>query len=72
MKSCPLQGFHVPEFVIRGIKYSDYETVQSNISIVDGDLGQRRVWIKLKSQPGYAIKVLFEFCGEKTALKKSS
>ncbi|XP_055298767.1 uncharacterized protein LOC129566663 [Sitodiplosis mosellana] len=57
-------GFHRPDFVIRGIRYSDYETVPSNVTIVKGNLGRRRVWIKIRSQPGLAIKVLFEFCGE--------
>lgn len=54
-----------PEFIIRGIKYSDYETIPSNVTFVDGELGDKRVWIKLQSQKGYAIKVLFEFCGER-------
>lgn len=53
-----------PNFIIKGIQYSDYETVPSNVKIVDGEMGKKRVWIKIQSQPGYAIKVLFEFCGE--------
>ncbi|XP_031624865.1 uncharacterized protein LOC116341752 [Contarinia nasturtii] len=59
-------GINEPNFVIKGIKYSDYESVQSNVTIVDGEMGKKRIWIKVQSQRGYGIKVLFEFCGERT------
>lgn len=61
---CVFQGFHNPDFIIKGIKHMDYENVPANVTIVDGGLGEGRVWIKIKSQPGYAIKSMFEFFGE--------
>lgn len=59
------QGVNESDFIIRGIKFSDYETLPSNVTLVDGEIGDKRIWIEIKSQKGYAIKVLFEFCGER-------
>lgn len=59
------QGLRKSELIIRGFRHFDYEEVPSNVTIVDGKLGEGRIWIKIKSQPGYAIKSIFEFCGER-------
>lgn len=59
------QGIRESEFIIRGFKHYDYEQVPSNVTIVDGEFGEGRIWIKIESQKGFAIKSIFEFCGEK-------
>lgn len=38
--------------------------VSPNVTIIDGGLGERRIWMKIRSQTGYGIDSTFEFCGE--------
>lgn len=35
-----------------------------NVTIIDGQIGERRIWLKIRSQMGYGIDSVFEFCGE--------
>lgn len=59
------QGVKKSDVIIRGFRHINYKSVPANVTIVDGKLGEGRIWIKIISQPGYAIKSIFEFCGER-------
>lgn len=38
--------------------------VSPNITFIDGKFGERRIWLKIRSQLGYGINSTLEFCGE--------
>lgn len=61
---CKFQGFHTPNFIIRGINHINLIDVAPNVTIIDGDIGERRIWMKVRSQISYGIDSTFEFCGE--------